>query len=614
MATLRTVRIREHYAPRRDNAPAPPPPPPKYKSLHDAVRDGDVQGVRDFLSTGRDVNETDSSGNTALLLAVCIKQEEIYDAIVAVLIENGADVNAYNKGFTPLYNAVFYKRKTSVEMLLKAGAWLRPSYKNELHHLAEHGGSRILELILDDERCTPEIINRPDDEGRTALHLAAQFCHKNCLRTLIDHGGDLSSTNDDGETVADLVFQQIIAPDGFFGEILDGKIAIKQTDKYKYNYGIDFRVLAPKKYGRQMDVISSVLAAASDEEKIEVLQHPLIELYLILKWERICYFFYLWITAYFIFATSTGVYFNLLMHNAENMETLRTALKYIVILTASGLLAHAILQCVLDRRKYFQRYEMWMNLICTCLALTVAITVDGYSENASDAEFPDWVVHVTSIDILLAWFELMLLIGRLPSLGYYALMFSAVLQNVVKVLLAYACLLIGFTMSFSIQFHNSPVFSNPWRTLAKTVAMMIGEFEYGDLFGEEGADSPRILPVTSRFIFLLFVVLATVVLMNLLVGVAVSDIQELHVLGRAKKLEKQAEFLQQLEAFMSSEHLRSEYVPGIVKKVIVLRSFINTQFDMSCDELQKIHKIPKRITDSLAAIAKGHKQFKEVEN
>lgn len=42
-------------------------------------------------------------------------------------------------GITPLYNAVFYKREASVEMLLKAGAWLRPTYRNELHLLAEIG-------------------------------------------------------------------------------------------------------------------------------------------------------------------------------------------------------------------------------------------------------------------------------------------------------------------------------------------------------------------------------------------------------------------------------------------------------------------------------------------
>ncbi|XP_072386530.1 transient receptor potential channel pyrexia-like isoform X2 [Diabrotica undecimpunctata] len=615
MAGVKIVRFTDNYTNR-------------HATLHDAVRNGDILAVRDFLKNGRDVNETDSSGNTPLLLAVCIKQEEIYDAIVAALIENGADVNAYNKGFTPLYNAVFYKREKSVEMLLKAGAWLRPSYKNELHLLGESGGTKTLELILNDKRCTPEIINRPDDKGRTALHLAAQSSHKNCLRMLIEQGGDLAATDEDNDSVADIIFQQIVNPEIFITEILDDKICMKQLEQFKFSYNIapvsqqrrstalnifllDFSVLAPKKCGRQMEVISNMLVAASEEEKIEVLQHPLIELYLMLKWARICYFFYLWISVYFIFATSMGLYIMLMIHRVKNIEGFKTALKVIVIFTATGLLCHAVLQCILDRRKYFQRYEMWMNLICTCLSLTVAITLDDYSGNAGKTDTPNWVLHITSISILMAWIELMLLIGRLPSLGYYALMFSAVLQNVVKVLLAYVCLLVGFTLSFSVQFHNFPQFSDPWRALVKTTVMMMGEFEYGDMFAED-EDSPKILPATSRFIFLIFVILTSIVLMNLMVGVAVSDIQELHRRGRAKKLEKQAEFLHQLEKVISSKHLNSEYMPEIIKRVILKRSYIHNEFEVkSCAEFQRQNKIPKRIIDSITAIAKSHKQFKE---
>lgn len=48
-------------------------------------------------------------------------------------------------------------------------------------------------------------------------------------------------------------------------------------------------------------------------------------------------------------------------------------------------------------------------------------------------EKSNWVLHTMSVAVLLAWTELMLLIGRFPTYGYYALMFAAVLQNVVKV-------------------------------------------------------------------------------------------------------------------------------------------------------------------------------------
>jgi hypothetical protein len=47
---------------------------------------------------------------------------------------------------------------------------------------------------------------------------------------------------------------------------------------------------------------------------------------------------------------------------------------------------------------------------------------------------PSWVLHVASVAILFLWIELMMLIGRLPKYGYYAVMFGVVLKNIVKVL------------------------------------------------------------------------------------------------------------------------------------------------------------------------------------
>ncbi|KAJ8971001.1 hypothetical protein NQ317_012582 [Molorchus minor] len=689
-----------------------------HQSLHDAVLGGCTKSLRHFLENGANVNERDTNGNTPLLLGVCVEQEEIYNSIVELLIKHGADVNAYNKGFTPLYNAVFYKREESVKMLLAAGAWLRPSYRNELHLLSEMGGSNILELILRDNRCTPEVINTPDKDGQTALHIAAQFYHRNCLKMLIKKGGNLAAVNNEGETVVDIIFEQFVNPEKIVNEWLNENIVVVQAGKYKHLYDIDFSILAPKACERQMEVISHLLLAATEEQKTDFIQHPLIELYLLLKWKRICYFFYLWIVAYAVFAVSIGIYTSLVIIHHEISRFFKRAVKCTLIISASGLLCHAILQCILVRRNYLRRYEMWMNLICTSLSLAVAVTTDDISGGPNinsnsglggavkvllvmgaeakgapkrchykfqnkktrmigksalikemseqsqimvteaEAYTPNWVLHVTSIAVLLAWIELMLLIGRLPSLGYYALMFSAVLQNVVKtevcvtvqcmvgianvganrfdvssktdirrktsnvgtnigantifsihtldertlapmcgagVLLAFLCLVIGFAFSFSIQFHNYDQFADPWRALVKTAVMMMGEFEYADLFADE-AVAPYRLPATSRFIFLAFIILTSIVLMNLMVGMAVSDIQELQRLGYAKKLEKQAEFLCQLEKVISSRQLNSKYVPAIIKRVFARRSFINTKYVVKTSaEFQRDENIPRRL-------------------
>lgn len=135
--------------------------------------------------------------------------------------------------------------------------------------------------------------------------------------------------------------------------------------------------------------------------------------------------------------------------------------------------------------------------------------------------------------------------------------------------------MIGFALSFSIQFHSYEQFTDPWRALVKTTVMMMGEFEYADLFTDNN-EAPRRLPATSRVIFLLFIILASIVLMNLMVGLAVSDIQGLQEEGHVRRLEKQAEFLRQLEKVISFKAIESKWFPGIVSKILKRKRSIAT--------------------------------------
>lgn len=95
-----------------------------------------------------------------------------------------------------------------------------------------------------------------------------------------------------------------------------------------------------------------------------------------------------------------------------------------------------------------------------------------------------------------------------------------------QVLLAFVCLIVGFAFSFAVLFHGNDQFRNSWRAVVKTVVMMMGEYEYGALFSDEKNGS-FFLPATSRVVFLGFVMLASIVLMNLMIGLAVNDIQGL---------------------------------------------------------------------------------------
>lgn len=129
---------------------------------------------------------------------------------------------------------------------------------------------------------------------------------------------------------------------------------------------------------------------------------------------------------------------------------------------------------------------------------------------------------------------------------------SSVAVNFASFLLAYCCLLVAFALSFGVLFSTyRPFQSLPW-TLLKTITMMSGELEYEDIFY---GDTEIRYPVTSHCMFFTFVLLVTIILTNLLVGLAVSDIQGLQASAGLDRLSRQADLVARLEAIFFSKLL-----------------------------------------------------------
>lgn len=111
------------------------------------------------------------------------------------------------------------------------------------------------------------------------------------------------------------------------------------------------------------------------------------------------------------------------------------------------LLTHSF-QCLLNPKKFLK-----FDNIITVLSLVTAIIVAVVGENVGqlrgiyhsllkktfysllflEITKPDWILQVLSVLLLFVWMELMSLLGKLPALGYYAIMFTTVLKNVLKV-------------------------------------------------------------------------------------------------------------------------------------------------------------------------------------
>jgi hypothetical protein len=129
-------------------AMASPRPSRIDKELFDAVIEGDIGTVRRLIGQGASLGYSTRDGVTALHTA-CEDPEA--GAIVGLLIDKGADVNAKDKGGdTPLHYAVAGENVVAVKRLLAAGA--KPSVQNKrgrsvVDAARVEGQTDILELL-----------------------------------------------------------------------------------------------------------------------------------------------------------------------------------------------------------------------------------------------------------------------------------------------------------------------------------------------------------------------------------------------------------------------------------------------------------------------------------
>lgn len=101
----------------------------------------------------------------------------------------------------------------------------------------------------------------------------------------------------------------------------------------------------------------------------------------------------------------------------------------------------------------------------------------------------------------------------------------------------YLSTILGFTFVFILLMPD--VFKVHGQTLMKTVAMMVGELEYQDTFGDES--------FTINLVFFVFVIIIPIIINNLLIGLTVDNVGELMDDALFKSLESKIKTISQIE-------------------------------------------------------------------
>ncbi|WP_428099897.1 ankyrin repeat domain-containing protein [Candidatus Rariloculus sp.] len=153
----------------------------------DAASTGDLDRVRELISSGDDVNVPQGDGSTALLWAVY----ESHPEMVAALIDAGADPNAANEfGIAPLLQASRSGDATVVRALLEAGADIAvtsPNGETALMAAARSGSVEAVSLLLkhgSDPNAAESLWEQ------TALMWAAVEGHAGVVDVLLNAGAD----------------------------------------------------------------------------------------------------------------------------------------------------------------------------------------------------------------------------------------------------------------------------------------------------------------------------------------------------------------------------------------------------------------------------------------
>ncbi|NXM64740.1 NFKB1 factor, partial [Illadopsis cleaveri] len=217
----------------------------------------------------------DDNGDNVLHLAIIHLHTELVKNLLEVIPDlnyNGI-INMRNDLYqTPLHLAVITKQAKVVEDLLKAGAdvSLLDRHGNSVLHLAAtEGDDKILSLLLRHEKVSP-MVNLPNGEGLSAIHMVVMANSMSCLKQLIAARVNINAQEQkSGRTALHLAVEQENIP-------LAGCLLLEgdaDVDSTTYDGTTPLHIAA----GRGSTKLAAVLKAAGANPHIENFE-PLFDL------------------------------------------------------------------------------------------------------------------------------------------------------------------------------------------------------------------------------------------------------------------------------------------------------------------------------------------------
>jgi ankyrin repeat protein len=516
---------------------------------------------------------------TLLEIACQMKNRERF---VTLLLDSGADPNTANRltGFPLLHATARSGNFELLEVLLKKNK-IDASVKDIEERTILHWWARVSErkpgdkhilencfnLLLHKYSVTKMDIDFRDISGNTALYIAVESGFRDRAVLLLNKGADI------------IVFEQVSPMlskasksmlEGILDDCLESNDEPVTSQKCELTY--------------KHQLLEKMLPRMAEGPQLkDLLRHPVAATFLRLKWQHIRkpYFFnvafyaifLLILTAYILFSENTNKPTNGYFANNTNaplsFNDRNTIVKYTIsdnsslwlwiclMISLVALTIREIFQIYLYGRTYILSLENWLEIL---LIIATFVSCSTLVENM------EIKLHFSVVAIVLGWVELVLLSGRMPLLSIQLEMLKTVTLTFLRYMTGYVLLLVAFALGFYILFKGSVdldgtnLFPNLLLSLLKTMVMFAGEFEASNLSFEN-------LPYTSHLIFLLFVVLVSIILLNLLNGLAVGDTEKIRENAETLSLVARVQLISKIETVLYA--LPSSMVPTKLRSIVL---------------------------------------------
>nr|KAI8750038.1 transient receptor potential cation channel subfamily A member 1-like [Biomphalaria glabrata] len=659
--------------------------------LHYAAKEGHLSAIDELIKMGSIATLKNKDGQSSFHFAAKYGRSGTCIALLnsnyGPQLLNEADIN----GLTALHVAAYYGHTRIVHLLLQRGAVVCRDYSgNSALHLASSKGftSTMRALVS----VHSNLIDESNRDGDTPLHMAARNGHAIAVLYLLTKDAKILY-NFQNETFFDCIVERsctevavaVVNHDRWteviqtysriHGSFLLGLIkhlpsvcltildrcqTLSEDDPKSLNFHITyyFKYLeVPKKVAGTTSTSLEdnhsplqSLNAMVKNNRVSCLSHPVCVTFLKVQWKRYGFYVYTCYLVVYVInlfcITHFVITLNSLKHYDYNLNQNSTKLYlygneyklslefsqvdwlygWIILLYNVFNIVKECGQIYILKKKYFTDIG---NVVEWILYTSSILFVGPFFLNHSF----HWQWASGALAVFFVWFNCLVFLQRFDFFGIYVVMFLEILRTLLQVLCVFSILFIAFGLSLYVLMFNeeSNSHSTPLLSILRTFMMMI-EMEYLSSFNEgytDNRDDTIHFGKLTIILYIAFAILMPLLLMNLLIGLAVGDIESVQRNARLKRLAMQVDLQINIETMVPRFILQQislekfKYYPNTRKKFFnYFFRILNTQDadDIKCLEasaqgaliFDELHRQKQKLKDMNNVLEKNHHLLSQI--